>query len=574
MFHYNKKLVMMKKIIYLLGCVVLMATYSCEDFLDNEPKGVLSEENIVTPENVDGFVTAAYAALGNDHYDTPFSLWPYGNVRSDDAYKGGSGTNDIQAFHFFEVSNNIRTDFGELDRFWYNCYVGVSRANKAINALNQLSEDDYPLKQQRLGEMYFVKGHFYFMLKLMFKHVPYVTDQTLPEEYDTVSNRDLTDQELWSAIATDFEFAAENLPATQTQVGRINKSAAYAYLAKTRLYQAYEQNDNNSVTSVNQAILQQVIAATDEVIGAYSLESDFGFNFLAGSYENGQESVFAIQYSDNDGTLYGRLNFGDVLSVPQGLGCCDFHKPSQNLVNAFKTASNGLPLFDTFNEVNLDYNQLNNFEVDPRLYHTVALPGLPYKYHPDYIYEESWNRSPGTYGYYASLKENVQPDCGCFVNIDPFYGNSKNRIVIRYADVILMRAEALIELGQFQEALPLINMIRARAAASTTLTDSYTSNTNIETYQDGINCTWSQDFARKALRYERRMEFAMEGSRFFDLVRWGVASQTLNQYYAVEKTRRAYYLDAGFDSGREEFCPIPLAQINFSQGLYQQNTGY
>lgn len=563
----------MKKIIFII-CAIVLTTYSCQDFLDNEPKGVLSEENIVTPENVDGFVTSAYAAMGNDHYDAPFSLWPYGNVRSDDAYKGGSGTNDIQTFHFFEISSNIRTDFEELDKLWFNCYVGISRTNKAINALNKLEDSDFPLKQTRLAEMHFVRGHFYFILKVMFKYMPYVTEETLPDEYDLISNRDLTDQELWSAIAENFEYAAANLPANQSQVGRVNKYAAFAYLAKTRLYQAYEQNENHEVTNINPQTLQQVIAATDQVLGAYALEPDFGFNFLAGSHENGPESVFAIQYSDNDGTLYGRLNYGDVLSVPQGVGCCDFHKPSQNLVNAFKTSADGLPMFDTFNNEDLNYNQLANYDVDPRLYHTVAIPGLPYKYHPDYIYEESWNRSPGTYNYYASLKENVQPDCSCFVNIDPFYGNSKNRIVIRYSDVVLMRAEALIELGQYQDALPLINDIRTRAAASTTLISDYTSNSKMQTYKDGLNCTWTEDFARQALRWERRMEFAMEGSRFFDLVRWGVVEETLNHYYATERIKASYYSDAGFDAGKEEFCPIPLAQINFSQGLYEQNPGY
>lgn len=564
----------MKKFIYIFSCITLLTALSCEDILDTTPKGVLSEKELITPENIEGFMTSAYAALGNDHYDAPFSLWPYGNVRSDDAYKGGSGTNDIQTFHFFEVSNNIRTDFGELDMFWYNCYVGISRANKAINALNQIDESEYRNKETRLGEMHFLRGHFYFMLKIMFKHVPYVTENTLPEEYNLVSNRDLTDYELWEAIASDFEYAAAHTLESQSQVGRVNKNAAYAYLAKTRLYQAYEQDENYNVTNINSQNLQQVIAATDKVLGAYSLETDFGYNFLPGTYENGTESIFAIQYSDNDGTLYGRLNFGDVLSVPQGLGCCDFHKPSQNLVNAFKTSPDGLPMFNDFNAVDLDYNQLNSYKVDPRLYHTVAIPGLPYKYHEDYVYAESWNRSPGTYGYYASLKENVPPDCSCFVNIDPFYGNSKNRIVIRYADVLLMRAEALIELGQQNEALPLINEVRARAAKSTTLTSSYTSNNSISEYVDGENCNWSQDFARQALRWERRLEFAMEGNRFFDLVRWGIATETLNTYYTEEKTKRSYYSDAGFDHGKEEYLPIPLAQINFSQGLYKQNKGY
>lgn len=340
------------------------------------------------------------------------------------------------------------------------------------------------------------------------------------------------------------------------------------------MYQAYEQGSDYSVTKINQQTLQKSVDAANKVIGNYSLESDFAYNFLPGGYQNGPESVFSIQFSKDDGTMFGRLNYGDVLSLPQGLGCCDFHKPSQNLVNAFKTTPDGLPMFSNFNEVNLDYNQLDNFKVDPRLYHTVALPGLPWKYDNSLIYKENWNRSPGTYGYYASLKENVPADCGCTVNIDPFYGNSKNRIIIRYSDVLLMKAEALIEMGQPLAALPLINQVRARAAASTTLTGSYTSNNLISQYQPGVNCTWTQDYARQALRYERRLEFAMEGNRFFDLVRWGVAEPVMNTYFATEKTRRSYYAQANFTHGIAEFCPIPLAQINFSQGLYIQNNGY
>lgn len=552
---------------------LLLNTTACSDFLDNEPRGVLNEEELVTPANVDGFVNAAYAALGNDHYDTPFSLWPYGNVRSDDAYKGGSGTNDIQDFHFFEVSNNIRPDFGELDALWYQHYVGISRCNKALRALEQLSETDYPQKQARMAEMRFVRGHFYFMLKILYRNVPYITEDIPTDEYKEISNTDLDNEALWEAIAGDFEAAAEALPDTQTQVGRASKKAAYAYLAKTRLYQAYTQDDSYSVTGVSTQHMQQVLDATSHVIGAASLEADFAFNFLPGSYENGPESVFSIQFSQDDGTLYGRLNYSDVLSTPQGLGCCDFHKPSQNLVNAYKT-TNGVPQFDTFNDTDLNYNQLSSYQVDPRLYHTVAIPGLPWKYDPDYTYVEAWVRSPSTYGYFASLKENVSPGCGCVVNIDPFYGNSKNRIQIRYADVLLMRAEALIELGQQDEALPLINQIRNRAANSTAFISDYAANTNISPYIDGTNCTWNQDFARKALRWERRLEFAMEGSRFFDLVRWGVADEVMNAYYGEEKTKRSYFSDAYFDKNKEEYCPIPLAQINFSQGVYHQNRGY
>ncbi|MDG3581102.1 RagB/SusD family nutrient uptake outer membrane protein [Galbibacter pacificus] len=565
----------MKTIYYsILGLLTLVLATSCSDYLENTPNAVLEENELINPDNIDGFVTAAYAALGNDHYDSPFSLWPYGNVRSDDAYKGGSGPNDIQVFHFFEVSNNIRTDFGELDRFWYNSYIAISRVNKALNALDQIDKSDYPLKDVRIAEMHFLRGHFYFMLKEMFKYVPYITEDIPIEEYGNISNRELSNDGLWEAIAQDFESAAENLPANQDQIGRVNSAAAYAYLAKVRLYQAYEQDENNNVVKINQEKLQEVIQATDEVVGKYQLEDDFGFNFLPGSYQNGSESVFSIQFSNNDNTLHGRLNYSDVLSTPQGLGCCDFQKPSQNLVNAFKTNSDGLPLLDDFNDSDLDYNNLNATTVDPRLYHTVAIPGLPYKYNNSYIYQESWNRSPSTYGFYASLKENVSPDCDCFVNIDPFYGNSKNRIEIRYADVLLMRAEALIELGRHKEALPLVNQIRQRAGQSTTLINGYANNTQVALYEDGVNCNWTQDFARKAMRFERRLEFAMEGNRFFDLVRWGVADEVLNKYYEGEKEKRVYYEEAHFDPNLEEYCPIPLAQINFSRNVYKQNTGY
>ena len=563
----------MKKILYIASFITLFISSSCTDFLDNTPRGVLSEDDVVTPQSIEGFMNAAYAQLGNDHYDSPYSLWPFGNVRSDDAYKGGSGTNDIQNFHFFEVSNNIRPDFGELDSFWYISYVGVSRVNKALKALEIINENEYPLKERRIAEMRFLRGHFYFMLKIMFRNVPYITEDIPVEDYKLIANNALPNEVLWEKIAEDFEAAAEVLPDTQSQVGRATKKAAYAYLAKTRLYQAYTQDEKYNVTGINTEHLQQVLDATDKVIGKASLEGDFANNFLPGSYENGPESLFAIQFSDDDGTLYGRLNFSDVLSTPQGLGCCDFHKPSQNLVNAFKTDANGLPEFETFNNEDFDYKNTNEFTVDPRLYHTVAMPGLPYKYDPEYLYVEAWVRNPGTYGYYASLKENVAPSCSCVVNIDPFYGNSKNRIQIRYADVLLFRAEALIELGQQAEALSLINEVRNRAAQSTGRL-TYATNFKINPYVDGVNCTWTQDFVRKALRFERRLEFAMEGSRFFDLVRWGVTEDVMNTFYNGEQSKRSYYNDAHFDAEKEEYCPIPLAQINFSQGLYKQNPGY
>jgi hypothetical protein len=562
----------MKKIIYILAVTTL---FSCSDFLDVAPKGVLSEAQVSDASVVDNTVNAAYASLGNDHYDTPFSLWPYGDVRSGDAYKGGRDEGDIQDFYFLETFKNVRTDMGELDGLWFKLYVGISRANSSLRVLNSLNEADFPLKKVRQAEVRFLRAHFYFQLKILFKYIPFIDENVAIADYANVSNRALTNNELWEKIAEDFKFGVDNLPEIQSEIGRANKAAATAYLAKTKLYQAYEQDELNNVTSVNTNKLQQVIDLINTIPATYGLQSDFADIFTPGTSENGKESLFAVQFSDKgDGTMFGRLNFGDVLATPMGIGCCDFHKPSKNLANAFKTDANGLPLFDTY-----DATPVNpaTDKVDPRLNHTIAIPGHPWKYDPTTIYQESWNRTPDVYGVYASLKENVCKTC--YTQVGPFYGNTKNRIILRYADVMLWKAEALIEIGgaaNLDAARQIINSIRTRAKNSTARLKmgdgSYESNFYIGTYDDPA--VWNQDFARKAMRWERRLELAMEGSRFFDLVRWGIADSYMNAYFASEKSKIAYLKNGLFTKNRDEYCPIPDNQMRFSKGVYTQNAGY
>ncbi|MBD9147647.1 MAG: RagB/SusD family nutrient uptake outer membrane protein [Bacteroides stercoris] len=544
----------------------------CSDFLDMNPNGILDEESVSGVEQLDKLVISAYSMLGNDHYDIPFNLWPYGNVRSDDAYKGGRDESDIQDFHFYETSSNITANFGEPDGLWYNCYIAISRANNALRSLNNVSEQDFPNKKIRIGECRFIRGHFYFLLKVLFKSIPYIDETVAIENYGTISNIALSNDELWQKIADDFKAAYDNLPESQgTDVGRANKYSAAAYLAKTYLYKAYRQDEKHNVTEINAEDLKQVLTFSNEVMSSdYGLEDDFAYNFLPGSYENGKESLFAIQHSTDDGTLYGRLNFSDALNVPMKFsGSCDFQKPSQNLVNAYKTV-NGLPEFSDYNKA--DYNA-NTDKVDPRLYHTVALPGVPYKYDKKNIFDESWTRNKAVYGLYSSLKENVALNDPSSVLIDPFRANTKNKIVIRYADVVLMRAEALIELDREKEALPLINEIRERAKKSTGLID-YAENVDIALYVDNVNCNWTKPYAREALRWERRLELAMESQRFFDLVRWGIADSVINTFYKEEAPKRTYYENAHFEKNRAEYVPIPQQQINFSKQVYKQNYGY
>ncbi|GAA4320240.1 RagB/SusD family nutrient uptake outer membrane protein [Mucilaginibacter gynuensis] len=571
----------MKKNILIAAMLCLLFT-SCKKYLDEQPQGSVSGETLNTPENVDKMLIAAYSALGNDAWITPYSdMWSLGSIRSGDAYKGGDGPGDVGDFHAYETFALNRVDLGATDNMWFRLYIGVGRANDALGRINAISEAEYPNKVSRQAEARFLRAHFYFLLKMLYKRIPYIDETIDKPGYDTVSNRSFSSDQLWSKIAADFRFAADNLPATQTDKGRINKYAAKAYLAKTLLYQAYTQDDNNNVTGIDKPKLEEVNTLTGEVIaGPYSLYTDYANNFLS-QFDNGSESVFAIQYSLDDGTPFGRVDNGHSLNYPMNkeYGCCGFHVPSYNLINSFVTTGQGIPDFDGFNNNEIGKNgDYKTKSFDPRLDHTAAIPGHPYKYKPDFIYQTTWSRAPQIYGPMLSLKEAVLYDDPAFKRFPPFMSSAKNWMVIRLADVILMKAEALIELGREQEALPLINSIRTRAGNSTAklkMTDgTATSNYKIDTYKPGVNCTWTNDYARQALRYERRLEFAMEGYRFFDLVRWGIAAEYLNTYFAKEKSRVTHLNDALFKKNRDEYLPIPLNQINFSKGLYKQNSGW
>lgn len=557
-----------------LGLLLAVFSSACQKDLEIDPRGVLSEDQVSNPQQAEGFVVAAYSQLGNDEINRAFSMYQYGNIRADDAYKGGRGTDDGDVFHFMETFVNSRPNQWNYDAIWFHAYIGVRRANEALRILNKFTAAEFPLVETRKAEVRWLRGYWYFMLKSLFKNVPYIDENVPAEEYKNIPNNNLSNDEFWETIAEDFEFAAANLPDQPAQIGRVNQMAAYGYLAKTRLYQAYEQNDKHKVVSINPQRLEQVIAAADKVLSSrFKLQPDFANNFLPGQFENGVESLFAVQFSTDDGVGRGRVNYGDMLTVPQGLGCCDFQKPSQNLVNAFRTNADGLPLFDTYNSSDVNFSQNT---VDPRLDHTVARPGNPWKYDLEEVFTEGWSRSPSVYGYYNSLKENVTRDQ--LVNYDPFYGNTKARIILRLADVILFKAEALIELNRHNEALPLINELRNRAANSTARLvkkdGTALANYNVKPYVAGVNIDWTQENARKALRFERRLEMALEGSRFFDLVRWGVAEPVMNSYLNAEKTKRDYLKDAKFTESRDEYLPIPQNQIFWSENRYIQNPGY
>lgn len=555
----------------------LLALGSCKKALDYTPPGVLSSTDLTSPTAVEGLVTAAYASIGNGDMIGPiYSNWAFGSVRSDDAYKGGGGTGDVGEVDALEHYNLVTPTMGSfVTRTWQNLFKSIARANVAMRAVEAISDADYPNKQVRLAELHFLRAHSYFTMKRLYKNIP-IFDETVSDEDILKTSNDLSNEDSWNKIAADFQYAVENLPATQPEIGRANKYAAEAYLAKVRLYQAYEQNDQHQVININQSRLQEVVTLLQDVIssGKYSLSPDIADNFLPET-ENGPESVFAIQFTINDGTTAGRMDFEDGLNYPHGApqyGCCGFHAASQNMVNAFTTDANGLPNFTTFNNTIADFNT-QTFDV--RVDHTVGIDGHPYKYDPTRPFSNSWVRDPGVYGNFHTMRYQQLATSPSYFKLGPFMGSAKNYDIIRYDDVLLMLAEAYIQLGQQDLALPLINQIRERAAASTgrlkKLDGTFPTKYNVKDYPV---TGWTKDFAFQALQWERRLEFATEGSRFFDLVRWGIAEPTLNAYIAAEKNRRTFLATAKFTAGRDEYLPIPQSEITFTNGLYKQNPGY
>ena len=558
---------------------------SCTGFLDDQiPQGTMSDSQLNDPEYVDNLVISAYAVwISAEDINSSFSMWNF-DVRSDDAYKGGNGTEDGDVFHNLEVSQGIMTTAWNISDMWQRLYNAISRVNTALHSLYQLDEDSYPLKQQRIAEMRFLRGHGHFLLKQLYKNIVFVMDDGLSiDEYNSLSNTEYTNDEGWQLIADDFRFAYDNLPATQTEKGRPTKAAAAAYLAKTYLYKAYRQDDpaSHQVTSINADDLRQVVTYTENSImteGGYSLEPDFHNNFRPEpQYENGPESLWAMQYSTNDGTTNGNCNWSFGLIVPNipGVtdGGCDFYKPSQNLVNAFRTDAQGHPFFGTFNDN--DYDAASDY-ADPRLFLTVGMPGFPYEFNRNYMMDRSatWSRSNGLYGYYVTLKHNVDPDSGYLIK-GAWWGSPMNHIVIRYADVLLMRAEALVQLndGRIDEAIGLVNQLRTRAKQSTAMISYYPAEYGVRFNVEPYSGTYSQEEALEIVKFERRVELAMESDRFFDLVRWGEAAEVLNDYYADEADNCTIYSSANFTADKNEYLPIPFSQVSASNGHYTQNIG-
>lgn len=572
----------MKKILNIICAFIVVGGFTaCESFLDDHtPQATLSDEQVKVPENAEAMAVSAYAIFTSaEDINSSFSMWNF-DVRSDDAYKGGNGTSDGDVFHQLEVQQGVLTTNWNINDMWVRLYKCISRVNSAIALLN---ESNYNMKEQRLAEMKFLRAYGHFLLKRLYKNIPFVTNENLTyEQYNELSNTEYSNNEGWEVIIDDLMDAFNTLPETQAEKGRPTKASAAAFLAKVYLYKAYRQDDENSnqVTSINQQDLEKVIEFTNPNLYEqhYDLEPDIHNNFRPEEqYENGIESIWAIQYSRNDGSTYGNLNWSYGLIPPNIPGAtdggCDFYKPSQNLVNAYRTGADGLPLMDTFN--NKDYDMTTD-NADPRLFLTVGIPGLPYMFNKNFMMDKTaiWSRSNGLYGYNVTLKQNVDPALiGTYLIKGSYWASSMNRIVFRYADVLLERAEAYAQLGQTDQAIKIVNRLRTRAASSTQMIGNYPSLYGVKFYIANYKGSYTKEETIKIVKMERRLELGMECERFFDLVRWGEAATVLNKYFAEERDNCAIYNGAHFTANKDEYLPIPFEQISASNGHYTQNIG-
>ena len=537
----------------------MMAT-SCSDMLDTTPNGVLSEDQ-VGPEQAQQLLTAAYATLlchyfgNNESFAGPINNWVF-DLRSDDALKGGGALSMEGYMHQFEVGI-VNSDNPIGADKWKNNYFSISRCNTAIRAIKASPELDESQKASMTAEMKTLRAYYYFDMYRIFQKFPYF-DETV-EDPSGVSASEYTKDQIVEFIKQDLRESYDILPESQAEVARFNKYVAAAILAKVDLFtSSWEEAAQYAGYVINS--------------GKYGLFSNF-LDISKPEFNNMQESVMAVQFSSANAP--DQYNFSNCLNCTWSEGNLygngdDFYLGSQNLVNSFRTDDAGLPYLDgTTDGLNVDAADFPG-NVDPRLDFTVGRIGMPWR---SYEYNMNWCRAYDLYGEYSGKKPYPSPDSPYVeVGIVPWGASSLNYMIIRYADVLLMRAEALIEMGgDIEEARQLINQVRSRAAKSVdpnyTPVDINPSKAHYAVSEYPAT-GWNQAYARKAVRHERRIELAMEGHRWFDLLRWGNAVQVVNQYYLEEGKIRSYYEGAQL-SASDLYLPVPLDQMQNAGDLYK-----
>lgn len=563
-----------------IGIIVFVA---CKrSFLDQLPQGVYDEASLTNRKGINGMLINAYATLDGQAgtWYAGASNWVWGSVLGGDAYKGSEANdqNDVNPVMRFEVQSGNPIVLNK----WNGTFDGIGQANQVLKLLPNVTDITDAERLQIQAEARFIRGHHHFEGKKVFNNIPYVdetvTDFKIP---NTTNGTDYVD--IWPQIEADFQFAYDNLTEVKPNIGRVNKWAAASFLAKAYMFQ--------KKFAAAKALYDVILVSGKNSKGdPYDLTPQYHDNFKVTS-ENNVETVFSIQASYGDGSntngnYDNALNYPHSSSTP-GAGCCGFFQPSQSMLNAYKTNASGLPDPDNYNSTNVtsDETFLSSVaftpyagNLDTRIDWSVGRRGIPYLdwgIHPgrDWIRQVSYGGpySPKKNVFYKSEVGATSGGVGWGWN-----NTSLNYPAMRYADVLLMAAEAEIEVGSLTVAQTLINRVRTRAANSPVKNGA----ADAANYNVGLYGAFAdKDVARKAVRFERKLELSMEGHRYFDLVRWGTVQAETSAYLALEAVRRPTTLQgAAFVANKHEYMPIPDFAISQSikEGVptLKQNPGY
>jgi starch-binding outer membrane protein, SusD/RagB family len=574
--------------------------YSCSgDFLDTTPVGIGSDKTLADEEGINLVLTGAYAAIdgaclhvngwfGDWAWAGSVSNWVFGSVASDDGTKGSDITDSSPIPTIEDYTLDSRN--GYVSDKWNAGYEGIARTNDVLRLIRRAVNVPENKKNEFKAEALFLRAWFHFELKRVFNNIPFITEDVNPAK---VTNK----TDAWPLMETDMKFAADNLPADQADPGRPTKYAAEAVLARMYLFQ-HRYSDAKP-------LLDDIINS-----GKYSLMPNYDDNYQIAT-RNNAESIFEIQYAVNDGAMESvNAGWGDALNFPQnvdGTGtCCGFHQPTQNFVNAFKTDPvTGLPLLDTFNDSNFRNDMgIYSYEsfvpdtiqtVDPRLDFSIGRRGIPYL---DWgiMRGRDWVRDQGNAGPYVNKKNMFRKSEKNVYSTTTGWAtgvNANNYRAYRLAHILLWRAEVAIEEGDLTTAVNLVNQVRRRAAHHVVMGRCYSYELPVTADQHFL-VDYSKpaanylvkeypgfpdaDYARKAVRHELRLEFGMEGHRHYDLVRWGIAAQTINAYMEKDREFRSLfggYYPRKFTANRNEYWPIPQSQIELEgEDVLVQNPGY
>jgi len=589
----------MKRTIKLLSIAILFGSllmiYSCSDeFLTKEPPGVAAGTVIQTPEGVEALLIGVYERMQNGNQSmfgaAMTSDWTYSGGCSDDAYKGTSA-GDQSNFNLLERYEALPNN-PYLENRWNACYDGVARANVVLDFLTLTQAGPTPIAAARAtqieAEAKFLRAWFHFQATKIFENIPYIKTtaelgELAPED---VPNTDPG----WDGIEADLQFAIDNLPEAKynNEAGRATKWAAMAFKAQAHMYQ-------NELT-LAKPLLEAIIAS-----GKFSLVPEYEWNFDM-THENNAESIFELQCSTT-ATAHSAVNGSGCNFHQKGPASCGgwgFYQPSRNLFDAFQVDADGLPVLDPAQRVHLATDMgIGSGEpftpttaaLDPRVDFIIARRGVDYLgwgIHPgnDWVREQN-NGGP----FYTKIFMHKKSEQSLNLNGTGFY-NGKNFRTMRYASILLWRAEVAVADGDLDLARDLVNEIRNRAKNSTPVMGFCSSdivdanavvdwnapaaNYSIEPYSDvaGAYPFDNATNAIKAIQEETRLEFACQNHRYFDLRRWGILAPTLNAYLADDVTFRTFLQGATFNATEDDYWPLPQSQMDLQKGVLTQDSSY